>query len=547
MSLSLPNACVPGTFSPSVFGANISSVQANLVSNYSSFAIDYFRYTAPSVQVENATFCNVTVTYTHPGQNDTVITEAWLPLNWNERFMAAGGGGWTAGRFFLSYSNMDGAIADGYATVTTDAGLGNSSTPETWALRSPGVVDLFKYQNMGSVALNDEAIIAKSLIKSFYGKDPKYSYWNGCSHGGRQGMMMAQRFPSVYDGIAAGAPAIHWNELASYAGWAYQIMSEIKEYPYPCEVDAITAAAVSACDSLDGVTDGIIAEAEECLVRFDPFSVVGKTTACAQLNGTEKAISKTAAIVVNATWHGMTTEDGQQVYHGLLPGADLTGNGKNSLGQGGLAATLCNESGCGVGAGKGSIFFRLFVEKNAEADVSNITRAQFDDFVHSARQQYDSFMETADPDLRRFQEAGGKLLTFHGLADSSIPSRATKEYYNAVTGVIPNIHDFYRYYEVPGLGHCFGGVSGQPDSLFQQLRNWVENGTAPESTPVKVTVGENEVHNRILCPYPQKAQFSTKCGNASVADCWACAKPSGSNSLKNTASSSIKATQLRLV
>ncbi|KAF6823760.1 tannase and feruloyl esterase [Colletotrichum plurivorum] len=514
MVLTLAQACAAEAFNLALPGAEIISLAANLVTNFTASAEDIYRYISPTVEATDVSFCNITVTYTHPGQNDKIITEAWLPLEWNERFMAVGGGGYAAGRFFLSYAGMNGAVAEGYATITTDAGLGSAQEPSPWALNSPGNVNLYNLQNVGSVSLNDGAIIGKSLIKSFYGTGPKYSYWNGCSQGGRQGLMLAQRYPKAYDGIAAGAPAINWNSLLSYVQWPQQVMNELGKYPYACELDAITAAAIAACDGLDGVVDGAIADIPECLKRFNASSVIGQTISCAQLNGTQRTISETAAAVVEATWSGMVTAEGDKVYPGVNPGSDLSS---------GIVRTNCTAEGCaGAPALLGTAWLQLFVAKTPGFDMSELTRPEFDAMVYSGRQQFVSLVETADPDLRAFRDAGGKLVTFHGLADGIIPTAATEEYYKAVAGVSPDVRDFYRYFEVPALNHCFHGASGQPRDLFRQLRDWVENGTAPERTPVKLKVGEGEIHDRILCPYPQKPELCPLCGDASLAECWSC-------------------------
>lgn len=149
--------CVVSSFpTPQLFGAEFLSIQANLVTGYNFDIPEGWRYSQPSENVVNATFCNVTVTYTHPGQNDEINVEAWLPVTgWNGILQSLGGGGWVAGRFILTYAGMAGAIADGYASVTTDAGLGSSLEP-TWSVISPGNLDLYDLENLGLVSLNDE-------------------------------------------------------------------------------------------------------------------------------------------------------------------------------------------------------------------------------------------------------------------------------------------------------------------------------------------------------------------------------------------------------
>ncbi|KAI0107033.1 tannase and feruloyl esterase [Nemania sp. FL0031] len=505
MSLSLSNSCVPASFNLSgIFGTEIRHIDTTLVTNYSASVLAVSRYTAPSVELMNATFCNVTVTYTHPGQNDNIIVEAWLPVdNWNSRFQAIGGGGFVAGRYATTYTGMEGAISDGYATITTDAGLGSAITPYPWALLSPGNINSYNLQNLASVSLSDAALMGKSLIKSFYGKDPDFSYWNGCSQGGRQGLMLAQRYPTLYDGIAAGSPAIFWAQAVNSGQWPQQVMNMLGSYPYPCELDAITAAAVAACDKLDGVVDGIIAEIDACKATFDPFSLVGSSINCSEAGGMVN-ISETAATVANATWNGVRTASGNQSWYGLNPGADLTGS-HSSPETPVVAATNCTTGVC-VGAPTFLAYswFQLFVAKNPTYNLTGISHDEFDQLGHLSQNMYESIMGTNDPDLSGFRNAGGKLMTFHGLADSVIPPKGTEHYYTLASSITPDIDDFYRHFPIPGLGHCYGGRSLEPTSFFEQLRAWVENGTAPETTPVQANGTDGKVRDRVLCRYPRK-------------------------------------------
>ena len=148
---------------PTVFGAEILGLTANLVQNYSTEVPSELYYNNPSISVKAIDYCNVTVTYTHPCQDDTISVETWLPMkDWNGRLQAVGGGGWVAGRFFLSYKAMAGALGQGYVATTTDAGIGQDNFPDEWALNSPGNVDLYALQNLASVSLNDQVCVNKS-------------------------------------------------------------------------------------------------------------------------------------------------------------------------------------------------------------------------------------------------------------------------------------------------------------------------------------------------------------------------------------------------
>lgn len=268
---------------PDLFGAEFLSLETTYVANYSQRVPTGYYTNHGGVTVSNVNFCNVTVSYTHPGQNDTVHVQVWLPSDtWNGRLQHIGGAGWQAGLHYAGLMGMMASVGEGYATVGTDAGLGSDVYPTDWALLSEGNVNLYLLQNLASVSLNDASVIAKSLATSFYNTPPRYSYFSGCSQGGRQGLQLAQRYPDAYDGIAASAPAINWNQFAMADMWPLFVMDQMGVYPPACEIDAITNAALDACDGLDGITDGVISDPDAC--DFDPTSLIGTTINCTTLN-----------------------------------------------------------------------------------------------------------------------------------------------------------------------------------------------------------------------------------------------------------------------
>ena len=526
----LSAACTPSTFSSlQVFGAEIRHIETALVANFSASVANTFRIFQPAVQINNASFCNVTVTYTHPGQGDNVSAHTWLPIgNWNGRLQAVGGAGWAAGAVPLSFEMMKGAIGDGYATITVDAGLtGGIEGAKEWGLLNPGNANLYKINNLGTVSMNEQSIIGKALIRSFYGKGPDFSYWSGCSQGGRQGIMAAQRYPTAYDGIAAACPALHIPDILASIQWPQQFMNSIKQYPYPCELDALTAAAISACDALDGLVDGIISGPTTCLHTFDPFSLVGHPIPCPTTN-TTLTISHAAASVANATWHGPYSPSGRQLWYGIPIGADLTGSADLIRGQPGIALTNCttgpNSTCTGTSSFLSNPYLSLFVAKGDPAfNISNLTHAEFSALIHAGKQQYSSFLATDDADLSAFRDAGGKLVTIHGLADQQISGEGTLRYYRSVERELGgDIKDFYRHFEIPGLAHCFGGKGGPPDGLWEGLRGWVEEGrSAPEKAGLEVLV-DGEVQRRVVCAWPGRAEYDAGCGDVKAERCWGC-------------------------
>lgn len=197
---------------PSIPHGQVLDLSATPVNNY-------------NYQNSTLEFCNVTVIYTHPGWNDMIYVNVWLPSsNWNQRLQGAGGGGFSA---LDSVSDLAKAVAGGYAVVGTDAGHElNPASSDSWSLDESGKVNMALLKDFASVALNDAALVAKDVISGFYGHGPRYSYWNGCSTGGRQGLMLAQQYPTAYDGILANAPAINWPKFIVAEYWPQFVMNQ---------------------------------------------------------------------------------------------------------------------------------------------------------------------------------------------------------------------------------------------------------------------------------------------------------------------------------
>ncbi|KAH7058906.1 Tannase/feruloyl esterase [Macrophomina phaseolina] len=471
-------SCSPDAIpTPELFGGQVLSLSASTVDNYSG---------TPS-------FCNVTVQYTHPGQGDRINVFVYLPLNgWNERFLGSGGGGW---RMRSDDTVLTTEVAKGYAVGATDGGHDwISESAESWALLSPGNINAPLLNNFAAVALEDATILGKAVTASFYGQDPKYSYWSGCSTGGRQGLMLAQRFPELYDGILATAPAINWAKFLVAEHWPQFVMNQLGVYPTPCEFNAIISAAIEACDGLDGVEDGIIADPTHC--DFDPTSIVGQEFSCGNFSG---AVSEEAAIILQKTWAGARTRNGNFSWYGLSPDTPVVG----------LVNTSCVGQDCtGAPFDIAREWIELWIKRgDPDFNIANISHAEYDAIFHRSVNQYKSIMSTDDPDLSQFKEAGGKMITWHGLADPLIFPEGTRDYYEKVLELDPAAADFYRFFRAPGVGHCRGGAGPIPTKAFDSLVAWVEEGIAPETLPASVTVAGNATRELNLCPYPLVAAY----------------------------------------
>jgi hypothetical protein len=264
-------------------------------------------------------------------------------------------------------------------------------------------------------------------------------------------------------------------------------------------------AAVEACDGIDGLKDGVIALPHNC--TFDPTNIVGKQYICSSTNETT-AITELAATVAKLTWRGATTPDGSFLWYGGKVGSVFTG----------LAATTCSDNGTCVGVpfAVPQTWITDFVILDHEYDTSKLNTSYFNKLFHQAVNRYDSIIGTSDPDLSQFKAAGGKLLTWHGLADRAIAPDSTAHYVQQVLDRDPESADYYRYFEAPGVDHCGGGVGWYPGNGLRALIDWVEKGVAPETLEAETTNGRKAN----LCVWPKKLVYVG--GDTDVATSFEC-------------------------
>ncbi|MFE3254691.1 tannase/feruloyl esterase family alpha/beta hydrolase [Nocardia sp. NPDC059091] len=437
--------------------------------------------------------CEVTVTLTHPGANDHAKVQVWLPESgWNGRLQAVGGAAYAAGNI----GSVATAVKQGYAAATTDAGVDTSGLDTSWALNSSGQVNTALLENFASRSVHELAVVGKQVVTDVYGHAASYAYWNGCSTGGRQGYMEAQKYPTDFNGINADAPAINWNQFEVATLWPQVVMNEAHTYPTTCEFNAFNQAAVKDCDALDGVVDGLISDPSRC--NFDPRRLIGTKVQC---NDKEYTISEADADVVRRIWDGPRDANGKQLWFGLPTGADFSSLTASTAGANGVTT--------GVPFTVPAQWVATFVEKQPAFNTANLTYAQFDQIFQQARSEYDSIIGTSDPDLSAFRAAGGKMITWQGDADQLIPTAGTVDYRNrvdALMGGTTKVDDFYRVFLAPGVAHC--ALTGSTVNDLTALTAWVEHGQAPEVLQATLTTATGQTVSRDICRFPLVSHYS---------------------------------------
>jgi feruloyl esterase len=413
----------------------------------------------------------------------------WLGLptsNWNGRFLGTGGGGFLGG----NAAGVNQPVAQGYAAGATDTGHDGGSG--SFGLGADGRLNWQSIRDNGHVGIHEMTVTGKALTEAMYGVAPRYSYFNGCSTGGRQGLMEAQRYPQDYNGIVAGAPAINWTKLMMQSLWGSVLMNAASNPVPQCKLAAVTAAAVAACDAIDGVKDGVIENPKSC--TFDPKVLIGTSA------GQCGAFTQADTDLIRKLWQGPTREDGSFLWYGMPWGADMTP----------LAATR------GTPPQPQAFTFsvdwlKYFLTQNPQFDWTTITPAAYQRLWDQSVEEFGLVIGTDNPDLTEFRNRGGKAIVWHGLADQLITAEGTMDYYKRVQlamGGPEKTSEFIRLFLAPGVGHCGGGAGPAPTGQLEALLAWVEDGKAPATlTATRRDQSGTVTRTRPLCQYPLVAKY----------------------------------------
>jgi Tannase and feruloyl esterase len=446
-------------------------------------------------------FCRVRITVA-----PAIKMEVWMPASgWNGNFEAVGNGG-KAGT--ISFPAMATALDEGYATASTDTGHQGTGNETKWAFRHPELITDFAY-----LAIHDMTVTARKVIAAYYGTGPKFSFFNGCSTGGRQGLMEAQRYPGDYNGILSGDPVIGYTHLqAAHFSIALRTRKVPGSYFPPDKLAAIQKDSVAACDAIDGVRDGLIEDPLKCGFWKNPSELL--------CNGAESPACLTATQLqtLKDIYAGYRDPRGDVVYPGFMPGHE-TGWSFFIIAGADPSKPFTDESAVGAVG-----FFKYFVFDDPNW---NFLTWNYDKDMPFADHKLAAEINATNPDLKPFRAHGGKLLLYHGWTDPGASPLETVDYYEnmvgAVTGTkvnapghetpafldsIRRTEDFARLFMVPGMDHCGGGPGPNMFDAFGPLVNWVEHDQAPAKIIASRITNGKVTLTRPLCPYPMTSHYT---------------------------------------
>jgi feruloyl esterase len=416
-------------------------------------------------------FCRIAATL-KPSSDSEIDMEVWLPESWNQKFQFVGGGGWAG---VISYPAMANALQEGYATASTDTG--HKGGTANFAIGHPEKLVDFAYR-----AVHESTLKAKTIMTTYYDRPIKYSYWNGCSTGGRQGLMEAQRYPEDFDAIVAGAPANYQTHLHTWdLSVAVPVLKDPAAVVPAAKATMLNKAVLAACDGKDGVKDGLLNEPRTC--KFDPSTLLCKA------GDSEDCLTAPQVEAVKRMYAPAKTKSGEVVFPGKEPGSET---GWNAI-AGGQAPQ---------GVSLGSF---LVANESANWDWRSF---DLDRDLKIVDEKVGTIVNAVNPDLSAFKARGGKLILYHGWNDTAISPGNTINYYNSVlTRMGAKQDNWIRLFMIPGMGHCQGGPGPSQVNYMGALERWRESGVAPEQMQAYHVTNNRVDMARPLCPYPQVAQY----------------------------------------
>lgn len=442
--------------------------------------------------------------------DSSIRFELLMPDAWNGKFMMGGGGGFVGS---VQNQAQDGLSAGptplerGYATAGTDTGHTGSPIDASWALGDPEAQEDFAHR-----AVHRTAEVSKAVIAEHYGTAIEHSYFLGCSRGGGQAMISAQRYPEDFDGLVAAAPALDWPGIA--AGF---IQNQQHVFPDPSDLSSpvitpanrslLAEALAASCDADDGVADGVLNDPRSC--TFDPAALPRCTAGPADDCLTERQLE-----AIEAIYSGPRV-NGEPVHPGFPFGGEADGGGWDLWVTGppppGLPPDVPN-----LHFAFGTGLLEYFVYEDPDWSYAGYT---FDDF-HEWAEPLASLLNATDPELSALRDRGGKVILWHGWSDAALTAFDSIEYYQSVEQRDAAVRDYFRMFLLPGVGHCGDGPGPDRVDWIGAIERWVEDGEEPD----RLTALDSEddtVMTRPLCPYPQTAVYDGS-GNPNEAQSFTC-------------------------
>jgi len=513
-------AIVPTLFEVTTPAASAGTACASLaaltipgVSVRSAAVVPAGPFTPPGARQEMTlpAFCRID-SVARPTSDSEIKFEVWIPPAeaWNGKFEGVGNGGYSGA---IGYPAMAAALRRGYATASTDTG--HAGDDMKFAQGHPEKLVDWAYR---SIHVMTEA--SKLVVRDHTGRFPDRAYFNGCSSGGHQALSEAQRFPDDYDGIIAGDPA--HNRIRQTFGFLHAWIVTHHKDGSPiipaAKLPVLTKAVVEACDSLDGLRDGIIDDPRRC--HFDPGRLLcraGDDSSCLTAPQVDAA---------RKMYEGLKNpRTGEPIFAGWPRGSEAFGD--NAI-QSWRQYVMDPPEPMRVG------FFRYFLFHDPNWDWKTI---DWDRDLAYAEQKL-PFMSAVERDLSAFRKRGGKLLMYTGWADPVVPPQDTVAYYDAVVktmGGLEKTREFYRFFLAPGMGHCSGGPGPNQFDALAALEQWVEKGVAPEKLVASHNTNGRVDRTRPLCLYPQVARWKGT-GSTDEAANFSCVTEAPLNGVRRTTS-----------